>query len=133
MRYWFILCVAVAGCRTPPTVAPVYFAGTRGSLHVWASDSVSRAPIVALSGELRLGTRVTFAPVRAVADTLLFQHVPVGAYDVIIRRIGYEVRRIPVRISSIGNDSLHVVLRSHPSLIYDEFWSQAPWWKFWRR
>ena len=133
MRAWYVLFLAAAACRATPLVAPLQFTGARGSLRVWASDSGSHAPITALSGELRIGTRVTFAPVRSAADTLMFLYVPVGAYDLTIRRIGYDLRTLPVQVSSVGNDSLHIVLQSRLWINSGDIWPQSPWWKFWRR
>lgn len=132
MKWLLVGLVLAAACQQPPKFLPVHFSAERGSVLITAVDSATGNFIGALSGELRSGSLVTFAAAPAISDTLRFLNVPTGAYQVIVRRIGFKIDTIPTVVKSNSAEVIRIRLPVR-NLRTEEFWDQRPWWKFWRR
>lgn len=130
--------VGIVACRTQAAAIPPIqtFAAERGDLVVRVIDTTG-VPIAAPEAvlvrnavrfEARTDSLVWLAGSRGLS---VFTAIPLGDYDLAVRRIGYERNRVAARVRREATDTVTVTLR-HGAVITHVWPKPRHWWQFWR-
>jgi hypothetical protein len=132
-----VLCISVACAQPsaqPAAPSQIVFAPGRGTLYVRLTAAAAGGVDHARLGLERGPARFEADSVPLARGDYIFRDMPIGRYQLIVRRVGYVRLADSVSIRAGLLDTIHLSMRINSGCDIDcEPARRPPWWKFWPR